>query len=150
MNITQNINDAKKVMDFFMTQVDRSITKFTSITKSTQDKDNEGVDMLLYVKNIEAFIAREFLIQHRNYLPYDEDGYTVLNRCCELDTYFWNSETDEDDEKEYNVIITVKKDDVSFILDTIKLSEASKILNNDEINKIKQAILNEYCKNNEG
>lgn len=146
MNITQNINDAKKVIDFFMTQVDRSITKYTSIT----DKDNKGVDMLLYVKNIEAFTARSFLIRCRNYLPYDEDGFTVLDRCCELDTYFWNSETDEDDEKEYNVIITVKKDDVSFILDTIKLSEASKILSKKEINKVKEAILNKYCKNNEG
>ena len=144
MNITQNINDAKKVIDFFMTQVNRSITKFT------QDKDNtDSVDMLLYVKNIEAFNARRFLIQYRNYLPYDEDGYTVLDRCCSLDTYIWNSKTDEDDEKEYNTIMTVKKDDISFIIDIIKLSEASKILSKKEINKVKEAILNKYCKNNE-
>lgn len=145
MNITQNINDAKKVMDFFMTQVNRSITKFT------QDKDNkDSVDMLLYVKNAEAFNAKSFLIQHRNYLPYDEDGYTVLDRCCKLDTYIWNSKTDEDDEKDYNIIISVKKDDISFIIDTIKLSEASKILSKKEINKVKEAILNKYCKNNKG
>lgn len=145
MNITQNINDAKKVIDFFMTQVNRSITKFT------QDKDNkDSVDMLLYVKNAEAFNAKMFLIQYRNYLPYDEDGYTILDRCCKLDTYIWNSKTDEDDEKDYNIIITVKKPDIPFIIDVIKLSRASKILNNDEINKIKEAILNKYCKNNEG
>lgn len=145
MNITQNINDAKKVIDFFMTQVNRSITKFT------QDKDNkDSVDMLLYVKNIEAFTAKSFLIRCRNYLPYDEDGFTVLDRCCKLDTYIWNSKRDEDDEKEYNTIITVKKDDIPFIIDTIKLSEASKVLSKKEINKIKEAILNKYCKNNEG
>lgn len=145
MNIIQNINDAKKVIDFFITQVNRSIIKFT------QDKDNkDSVDMLLYVKNAEAFNAKMFLIQYRNYLPYDEDGYTILDRCCKLDTYIWNSKTDEDDEKDYNIIITVKKPDIPFIIDIIKLSRASKILNNDEINKIKEAILNKYCKNNEG
>ena len=145
MNITQNINDAKKVIDFFMTQVNRSITKFT------QDKDNkDSVDMLLYVKNAEAFEARRFLIQHRDYLSYDEDGYMVLDRCCELDTYIWSSKRDEDDEKDYNIIISVKKDDISFIIDTIKLSESSKILSKKEINKVKEAILNKYCKNNEG
>lgn len=145
MNITQNINDAKKVIDFFMTQVNRSITKLT------QDKDNkDSVDMLLYVKNAEAFEARRFLIQYRDYLSYDEDGYMVLDRCCELDTYIWNSKTDEDDEKDYNIIISVKKDDISFIIDTIKLSKASKILSKKEINKVKEAILNKYCKNNEG
>lgn len=91
-----------------------------------------------------------FLMYHSDYLPYDEDGYMVLDRCCKLDTYIWNSKTDEEDEKDYNIIITVEKPDISFIIDIMKLSQASKILNNDEINKIKQAILNEYCKNNEG
>lgn len=143
MNIIQNINDAKKVIDFFMTQVNRSITKFTQDNK-------DSVDILLYVKNAEAFNAKMFLMYHSDYLPYDEDGYMVLDRCCKLDTYTWNSKTDEKDEKDYNIIITVEKPDISFIIDIMKLSQASKILNNDEINKIKQAILNEYCKNNEG
>lgn len=126
-----------------MTQVNRSITKFTQDNK-------DSVDILLYVKNAEAFNAKMFLMYHNDYLPYDEDGYMVLDRCCKLDTYTWNSKTDEEDEKDYNIIITVEKPDISFIIDIMKLSQASKILNNDEINKIKQAILNEYCKNNEG